>query len=89
MAYSPFDGGNLTSHAGLAEFAAARDMTAAQVALAWLLAHPGVIPIPKSASMDRVTENAAAAAFELDAADHAALDALFLPPAGPSSLQIY
>ncbi len=34
--------------------------TPAQLALAWLLAQPGVVTIPKSSSRDRVKENFAA-----------------------------
>lgn len=89
MAYSPFDGGSLTSHAGLAAFAAERDMTAGQAALAWLLVHDGVIPIPKSAGAERVRENAAAGDMALTHADREELDRLFTAPAGPSPLQIY
>jgi len=89
MAYSPFDGGSLTSHTGLAEFAAQRDMSAGQAALAWLSSHDRVIPIPKSARAERVAENAAAGNIELTAADRTELDRLFAPPGGPSPLQIY
>ena len=89
MAYSPFDHASLLSHNGLREFAAARDMTAAQAALAWLLGHEAVLPIPKSASADRVIENAGALEITLSRDDRAALDALFAPPQGPEPLQIY
>lgn len=46
--------------------AAAREVTPAQLALAWLLAvHPNVLPIPGTRSPTRVRENAAAAAVAL------------------------
>jgi len=89
MAYSPFDGGALISHPGLAAFAAERGMSAGQAALAWLLSQEGVIPIPKSANADRVAENAVAGDIELSESDRAELDALFSPPTGPAPLQIY
>ncbi len=89
MAYSPFDGGALIRHDGLKAFAREREITAGQAALAWLADHDSVLAIPKSANAGRVAENAAALAVTLDADDHAELDALFAPPAGPSALRIY
>ncbi|RJS95072.1 aldo/keto reductase [Salinisphaera sp. Q1T1-3] len=89
MAYSPFDGGALLRHRELVDFATARDMTPAQVCLAWLASHKRVLPIPKSADPARVAENAEAMHWTLDAADLATLDSLFDPPTGPSALSIY
>jgi aldehyde reductase len=86
MAYSPFDEGRLLRNRGLAAFAKEAGATPAQVALAWLLAQDGVIPIPKSASVQRVEENAAALQLELSTEQLAELDALFAPPEGPSPL---
>ncbi|WP_341992368.1 aldo/keto reductase [Azorhizobium sp. AG788] len=66
----------------LAAFAAARNVTAAQIALAWLLnKQPGVIPIPGTRRIKYVQENAAAVAIRLSAAELAELDALFPPSA--------
>jgi aryl-alcohol dehydrogenase-like predicted oxidoreductase len=60
--------------------AARHDATAAQVALAWLLAQgEHVVPIPGTKRRTRVEENAGAAALTLSAEDLAELDAL--PPA--------
>ncbi|KAM0280753.1 hypothetical protein ACHAQH_003923 [Verticillium albo-atrum] len=72
------------------EFAARKDCTAAQVAIAWLLAvgrrpgMPRIIPIPGSSSPERVRENCAAADIELDEADLAEIDAILaqFKPAG-------
>ncbi|MES1925143.1 aldo/keto reductase [Salinisphaera sp. T31B1] len=89
MAYSPFDGGDLIRDPALNAFARARDMTPGQAALAWLLSRDRVLPIPKSASRERVIENARALEIELSAEDLAELDRLYAPPAGPTSLQIY
>lgn len=86
MAYSPFDEGRLPRKRALVDFARARGMTAAQVALAWLLAQDGVIAIPKSASRARVGENAAALQRRLTADDLRELDRLFAPPSGPTGL---
>lgn len=55
--------------------------TAHQVALAFLLAEPTAVVVPKTASAVRARENAAAADLALDPADLAAIDAAF--PRGP------
>jgi aryl-alcohol dehydrogenase-like predicted oxidoreductase len=55
--------------------------TTGQLALAWLLAHPGVIPIPGTRRIRRVEENAAAAERVLSTGTLAAVDALFPPGA--------
>jgi aldehyde reductase len=86
MAYCPLGEGNLVSHPALSEIGRRHGVSAATVALAWLLAKPGVIAIPKSRSADRVRENAAALDLALDAEDMAALDRIFPPPSGPSPL---
>jgi aryl-alcohol dehydrogenase-like predicted oxidoreductase len=57
--------------------AAARKVTASQLALAWLLARdPHIIPIPGTRSVDRLAENAAAADITLTAEELAAIDEL-------------
>jgi aryl-alcohol dehydrogenase-like predicted oxidoreductase len=57
--------------------AARLDVTAAQVALAWLLAQgEHVVPIPGTKKVSRLEENAAAAAVRLSAEDLAELDTL-------------
>ena len=63
-------------------------MTAAQVALAWLLAQDGVIAIPKTARRERLRENAGALAHPLDAAQLAELDRLFPPPVKDGPLEM-
>ncbi len=88
MAYSPIEQARLLRQRGLQEFAQRHGMTPAQAALAWLLGQEGVIAIPKSARAAHVRENAAARDFVLDAAQHAGLDRLFAPPAGPSPLEM-
>ena len=64
-----FQGGNFERNVALAdrvrEMAAAKGCTPAQLALAWLLTRDGVIPIPGTSSVERLTENAAAAGVHL------------------------
>jgi aryl-alcohol dehydrogenase-like predicted oxidoreductase len=50
--------------------AAEKQVTAAQVALAWLLAQkPWIVPIPGTTKLHRLDENIGAAAVELTAED--------------------
>lgn len=47
-----------------------KNATAAQVALAWLLAQkPWIVPIPGTRKLSRLEENLGAASVELEAAD--------------------
>ena len=56
------------------EIAERKQISAGQVALAWLLAKaPGIVPIPGSRKPERVAEDKAAAAVALNPADVAAL----------------
>ena len=80
MAYSPFDEGRLLGESALNRIAGQAGATPAQVALAWLLAQPGVCAIPKSANQQRVKENCAAAELRLSPETLDALDAAFPPP---------
>ena len=86
MAYSPFDQGRLLHNAALVRFARDCGMTPAQVALAWLLARDDVIAIPKTGRCEVLDENVQAAARPLSAAQLAALDKLFPPPAAAMPL---
>lgn len=73
---------NRALHDALAAFAAARDATPAQIALAWLAAkHGHVTAIPGTTRPDHLRSNAAAADLALSAAEVADLDALFPPGA--------
>lgn len=80
MAYSPLEQGRLLSDRTLKQVAAARGATAAQMALAWLLHRPGVIVIPKAATLAHVADNRAAAEIALTPAEFTALDRAFPPP---------
>jgi aldehyde reductase len=86
MAYSPLEQARLVSDPRLAAFAKRNGMTAAQAALAWLLAYDNVVVIPKSARRERLRENFSAVDIHLTAAQRAELDRLYPPPAGPQPL---
>ena len=80
MAYSPIEQGRLPVTGILADVAQAHGCSPFQIALAWVLAQPGVIAIPKATRLEHVVANARAAAIELTAADLAAIDRAFPPP---------
>ncbi|HET6469760.1 MAG TPA: aldo/keto reductase [Geminicoccaceae bacterium] len=80
MAYSPIGQGRLPRTGALADVARRHGASPFQVALAWVLAQPGVIAIPKAARLEHVEANRQAADLTLAADDLAALDAAFPPP---------
>jgi diketogulonate reductase-like aldo/keto reductase len=88
MAYSPVDQGTLLSHAGLREMASRRGVAPAQLALAWVLAQPGVMAIPKSADGTHLRQNWQAATLRLQPDEAAQLDALFAPPRAKRPLAV-
>ena len=88
MAYSPIEQGRLAHHRALSDIAVRHNATPAQIALAWALAQPATIVIPKAGSEHHVRENRAAADIVLTPEDFAALDAAFPPPRRKSSLEM-
>jgi len=80
MAYSPLDQGALAKDATLAEIGAPQGLSAAQLALAWVLAQPGTVAIPKAADARHLCDNWAAAGVDLDAEALRRIDAAFPPP---------
>ncbi|HKW83335.1 MAG TPA: aldo/keto reductase [Burkholderiaceae bacterium] len=86
MAYCPIDQGDLASSRALQALADARGATAAQLALAWLVAQPGVIAIPKAVREDHLRENLAAADQTLTEGELAAIDKLFPAPRKKTAL---
>jgi len=80
MAYSPIDQGALAADEGLARLARRRGISAAQLALAWVLAQQGVAAIPKAVREEHLRDNLAAAQLSLDAEELAAIDRLHPPP---------
>ncbi|MGG5809339.1 aldo/keto reductase [Falsiroseomonas sp. CW058] len=75
-AYSPLAKGQAPDQPELQRIAKKHGATAAQVALAWLLAQEGVAMVPKAASAHRQRENLDALRITLDAEDLAAIAAL-------------
>lgn len=88
MAYSPLGTGNLVQHAGLALLAAEHGLSAAQLALAWILRHPHAVAIPKSTHLARIEENWQASQIQLSATTLTQLDTLFQSPTRASRLAI-
>jgi diketogulonate reductase-like aldo/keto reductase len=86
MAYSPIDQGALASDSTFAAIGRRRHLTAAQVALAWVLRQPDVIAIPKSASEQHLRENLQSAAAVLSADELSEIDRHFPPPKGKRRL---
>src|SRR3974390_56660 len=61
----------------IAAFAAKKNATSAQIALAWLLAQkPWIVPIPGTTKLERLEENLGSVAIELSADDLRELDAV-------------
>jgi len=88
MAYSPVEQGALARNARLEAVAARHNATAAQIALAWVMAQEGVIAIPKAGRQEHVRQNAAALDIKLTAEDLADLDRAFPPPTRKRGLEM-
>jgi diketogulonate reductase-like aldo/keto reductase len=88
MAYSPIEQGRLARNRALEAIAARYKASAAQIALAFVLAQPNTIAIPKAGSEAHVRENRAAADIVLSPGDLAALDAAFPPPRRKTTLEM-
>jgi diketogulonate reductase-like aldo/keto reductase len=88
MAYSPIEQGRLLGNPALRRVAEAHGATPAQIALAFVLARPSVIAIPKSSTAAHLSDNAAAADIALSAEDRRALDAAFPPPRRKRALEM-
>jgi diketogulonate reductase-like aldo/keto reductase len=88
MAYSPVEQGRLLRHPALASVASRLGATPAQVALAWVLRHDGMIAIPKAASVAHVRENHGALDLVLNEPDLRELDRAFPPPNSKQPLEM-
>jgi diketogulonate reductase-like aldo/keto reductase len=80
MAYSPIDQGTLAGDDTLAQIGRERGLTAAQVALAWVVSRPGVVAIPKASSTSHQQENLAAGSVSLSEDELRRIDKRFPPP---------
>lgn len=88
MAYSPVEQGRLLRNPALQALALERGVSAAQLALAWLLHQQNVIVIPKSSRIEHVEQNHAALQLQLSVEELARLDKVFPPPTKPVRLEM-
>lgn len=85
VAYSPLGHGRLLRSPGAAvlrDLADRRGVSPERLALAWSVAHAGVVAIPKAARPEHVRDNAAAGELVLDGAETSRLEAAFPIGAG-------
>lgn len=88
MAYTPLGSGNLTQHPPLLALARQHGMSAAQLALAWVIRSGHVVAIPKSSSPERIRENLRASELALSNALLQQIDRLFPPPPKKTALSM-
>lgn len=88
MAYSPVDHGRLLGDPAVSDMAAAKGVTSAQLALAWVLRDPKVFAIVKASTPVRVAENRAAMEITFSPAELERLDQMFPPPSGKTPLEM-
>ncbi len=93
MAYCPLaqagrlrDG--LLNNSVVTDIAQAHNATAAQILLAWVISHEGVMAIPKAGTVAHAQENAAALNITLSAEDLARLDNAFPAPGRKTPLDV-
>jgi diketogulonate reductase-like aldo/keto reductase len=86
MAYSPIDEGALARDRTFAAIGGRHGVSAARVALAWVLRQPDVVAIPKAVNEKHLRDNLAAVDLALTAEDLAEIDARFPPPQRKQSL---
>jgi diketogulonate reductase-like aldo/keto reductase len=86
MAYSPIDQGALAASPLLRPIAERLRVSPAQLALAWLLAQPGVMAIPKAARAAHLEENLLAQSLVLMAEDRAQIERAFPAPTRKTAL---
>lgn len=86
MAYSPIDQSALASDARVMSLAVERGVSAATLALAWVIRRGDVVAIPKASSAEHLRQNLAAAELVLDAEALSAMDHLFPPPTSAEPL---
>jgi len=93
MAYCPLaQAGRLRSglmnHPVVNDIARSHQASAAQILLAWVVSHIGVMAIPKAATIEHVTENAGALAIALSAQELLKLDNAFPAPDHKTALDV-
>ena len=80
MAYCPLDQGDLAHDAALQKVAERHGATASQIALAWLIARGGVMPIPKAVREPHLRANLAAGDLALNEVDLSEIEQRFPAP---------
>lgn len=85
MAHSPLLQGELLKHPKLQLIAQQREVTVAQVAIAWLLYQDAIV-FPKASSIAHVEQNQAALDLKLTKEELNALNVAFPPPSAPITL---
>jgi diketogulonate reductase-like aldo/keto reductase len=80
MAYCPIDGGRIASDATLKKLAASHGVSAAQLALSWLLRQPQVMAIPKAGRKAHLLDNWNSQHLQLPDALWHELETLFPEP---------
>ena len=88
MAYSPLEQGRLLNNKKLNSLAKQRNLSPAQIAIAWTLCKKGVMSIPKASSIRHVEENIAAWSIKLEKSDLDLLNEEFKPPLKKGMLDI-
>lgn len=88
MAYSPIEQARLLDEPRLQKLAAQIGRSAAQLALAWVLAKRNVIAIPKAGQVAHVDENFGALECQLTVDVLRELDAIFPPPRRARALEM-
>lgn len=88
MAYSPVDHGRLLENPAVRDMAGTKGVTAAQLALAWVLRLPEVLAVVKASTPARVRENRAAMDISFSTAELDELDRVFPPPSRKAPLEM-
>jgi diketogulonate reductase-like aldo/keto reductase len=88
MSYSPVDHGRLLEHPAVRDMAAAKGVTPAQLAIAWVLRLPDVCAVAKASTRAHVMENRAAMEISFTPAELAQLDMIFPPPFSKQPLEV-
>lgn len=88
MAYSPIEQGRLLNNSKLKEIAKDKGVTAAQIAIAWLLHQENIIVIPKSSRIEHIEQNYAALNLALSEQELSVLNTAFPKPARSKPLEM-
>ncbi|MEU2347927.1 aldo/keto reductase [Modestobacter sp. NPDC049651] len=88
IAYSPVDHGRLLQHRAVRDLAVEKGVTAAQLALAWVLRLPDVLVVAKASTRAHVAEDRAALEIGFTRAELDRLGRLFPPPTGKVPLEV-